>query len=120
MLTVRIVRCYSIIVSVRETCADWQRGVEPQADPALKGKKDPDNGFGIKVPRRNVGNFFPMPCILCNNCICVYNNQWLVYSWFANQYCLFYTRYFSNTVKTDENFCSAVLTSVICIIRIGF
>ncbi|KDR09197.1 cytoplasmic FMR1-interacting protein isoform X1 [Zootermopsis nevadensis] len=45
----------SIIVSVRETCADWQRGVEPQADPALKGKKDPDNGFGIKVPRRNVG-----------------------------------------------------------------
>ncbi|PSN54695.1 Cytoplasmic FMR1-interacting protein [Blattella germanica] len=45
----------SIIMSVRETCADWQRGVEPQADPALKGKKDPDNGFGIKVPRRNVG-----------------------------------------------------------------
>ncbi|KAK7874487.1 hypothetical protein R5R35_001571 [Gryllus longicercus] len=45
----------SIIVSVRETCADWQRGVEPQQDPALKGKKDPDNGFGIKVPRRNVG-----------------------------------------------------------------
>ncbi|XP_046394058.1 cytoplasmic FMR1-interacting protein isoform X2 [Ischnura elegans] len=44
----------SIIVSVRETCADWQRGVEPQGDPALKGKKDPDNGFGIKVPRRNV------------------------------------------------------------------
>lgn len=46
---------YSILMSVRETCADWQRGVEPQADPALKGKKDPDNGFGIKVPRRNVG-----------------------------------------------------------------
>lgn len=42
-------------MSVRETCADWQRGVEPQADPAMKGKKDPDNGFGIKVPRRNVG-----------------------------------------------------------------
>lgn len=40
---------------MRETCADWQRGVEPQQDPALKGKKDPDNGFGIKVPRRNVG-----------------------------------------------------------------
>lgn len=50
-----MVVCCSIIVSVRETCADWQRGVEPQADPALKGKKDPDNGFGIKVPRRNVG-----------------------------------------------------------------
>lgn len=45
----------SILVSVRETCADWQRGVEPSQDPALKGKKDPDNGFGIKVPRRNVG-----------------------------------------------------------------
>lgn len=43
-------------MSVRETCADWQRGVEPLADPALKGKKDPDNGgFQIKVPRRNVG-----------------------------------------------------------------
>lgn len=47
----------SILMSVRETCADWQRGVEPQADPALKGKKDPDNGFGIKVPRRNVGKY---------------------------------------------------------------
>lgn len=45
----------SILVSVRETCADWQRGVEPSGDPALKGKKDPESGFGIKVPRRNVG-----------------------------------------------------------------
>ena len=72
MLTVRILHCYSIIVSVRETCADWQRGVEPQADPALKGKKDPDNGFGIKVPRRNVGNFFPIPSLLCNNHICLF------------------------------------------------
>lgn len=49
--------CFSIIVSVRETCADWHFGVEPLGDPALKGKKDPDNGFGIKVPRRNVGQF---------------------------------------------------------------
>lgn len=48
----------SIIMSVRETCADWQRGVEPSADPALRGKKDPDQGFGIKVPRRNVGECF--------------------------------------------------------------
>jgi hypothetical protein len=63
---VRTIHCYSIIVSVRETCADWQRGVEPHADPALKGKKDPDNGFGIKVPRRNVGNFFAVPYLLCN------------------------------------------------------
>jgi len=45
----------SIIVSVRETCADWIRGTEPQDDPATKGKKDPDNGFDIQVPRRNVG-----------------------------------------------------------------
>ena len=43
------------MVSVRETCADWLRGVEPHDDPALKGKKDPDDGFHIKVPRRNVG-----------------------------------------------------------------
>jgi cytoplasmic FMR1 interacting protein len=41
-------------MSVRETCADWQRGVEPLQDPALRGKKD-DNGFNVKVPRRNVG-----------------------------------------------------------------
>jgi hypothetical protein len=46
---------FSIIVSVRETCADWIRGTEPQDDPATKGKKDPENGFDIQVPRRNVG-----------------------------------------------------------------
>ncbi|GIX94913.1 cytoplasmic FMR1-interacting protein [Caerostris darwini] len=45
----------SIILSVRETCADWMRGTEPDEDPALKGKKDPESGFEIKVPRRNVG-----------------------------------------------------------------
>lgn len=47
----------SIIVSVRETCADWLRGVEPQEDPALRGKKDDDTFHSqkIKVPRRNVG-----------------------------------------------------------------
>lgn len=42
-------------MSVRETCADWLRGVEPQDDPALRGKKDEDQNFHIKVPRRNVG-----------------------------------------------------------------
>lgn len=46
---------FSILVSVRETCADWQGGMEPQDDPALKGKKDQDNGFKLKVPRRTVG-----------------------------------------------------------------
>ena len=40
---------------MRETCADWIRGTEPHDDPALKGKKDPETGFDIKVPRRNVG-----------------------------------------------------------------
>ena len=42
-------------MSVRDTCADWIRGIEPQDDPALRGKKDPESGFEIKVPRRNVG-----------------------------------------------------------------
>ena len=39
----------SIIVSVRECCADWIRGIEPHDDPALKGKKDPDGGYDLKV-----------------------------------------------------------------------
>ena len=34
---------------------DWLRGTEPPDDPAQRGKKDPDDGFFIKVPRRNVG-----------------------------------------------------------------
>ena len=72
---------FSIIMSVRETCADWIRGIEPHDDPALKGimrlispdlkylynyssykflsissgKRDPEGGFDLKVPRRNVG-----------------------------------------------------------------
>ncbi|KOB71325.1 putative specifically Rac-associated protein [Operophtera brumata] len=45
----------SIIVSIRETCGDWARGCEPQQDPALRGKKDAEASFTIKVPRRNVG-----------------------------------------------------------------
>ena len=40
---------FSIIVSVRECCADWIRGIEPHDDPALKGKKDPDGGYDLKV-----------------------------------------------------------------------
>ena len=46
---------FSIISSVRETCADWYQGFEPPNDPALKGEKDPKTGFHIDVPRRNVG-----------------------------------------------------------------
>lgn len=63
-----VYRLFSIIVSVRETCADWHFGVEPLGDPALKGKKDPDNGFGIKVPRRNVGKAKKVQTsvIICN------------------------------------------------------
>ena len=38
-----------------ETCADWIRGIEPHDDPALKGKRDPEGGYDLKVPRRNVG-----------------------------------------------------------------
>jgi len=30
-------------VSVRDTAADWKVGVDPQADPALKGKKEKDS-----------------------------------------------------------------------------
>ena len=30
-------------------------GIEPHDDPALKGKRDPDGGYDLKVPRRNVG-----------------------------------------------------------------
>jgi cytoplasmic FMR1 interacting protein len=47
----------SILVSVRESCADWIRGYKPEEDPAMKGKKDPDGGLEIKVPKRNVGKF---------------------------------------------------------------
>ena len=44
----------SIIMSVRETCAEWQRGIEPHDDPALQGKKDPAQGFDIKVSKCKV------------------------------------------------------------------
>jgi cytoplasmic FMR1 interacting protein len=39
---------FRILLAVRDTCADWLKGVEPQDDPATKGKKE-DNGFHIKV-----------------------------------------------------------------------
>lgn len=37
------------IMSVRKTCADWQKGFKPSENPVLKGKKDPDAGFKITV-----------------------------------------------------------------------
>lgn len=45
----------SILVSVRECCADWIRNYKPEEDPAMKGKKDPETGFDIKIPKRVVG-----------------------------------------------------------------
>lgn len=55
MLNLDMFYLFSIVMSVRNTCVDWLRGVEPHEDPAMKGKKDPEDGFFIKVPRRNVG-----------------------------------------------------------------
>lgn len=50
---------YSILVSVRETCGDWARGIDPEADPALRGKKDtPDREYSVRITRRNVGKCF--------------------------------------------------------------
>lgn len=46
---------FSIIISVRETCADWSRQFDPVQDPVLKGKKDSDTGFNITIAKRNVG-----------------------------------------------------------------
>ncbi|XP_025103789.1 cytoplasmic FMR1-interacting protein 2-like isoform X2 [Pomacea canaliculata] len=43
-----------IIKTVRDACADWFRGAEPEDDPALRGKKDPEGGFPIKLPKRKV------------------------------------------------------------------
>lgn len=42
-------------MSVRETCADWSRHIDPVQDPVLKGKKDSETGFNITIPKRNVG-----------------------------------------------------------------
>lgn len=40
---------------MRDICVDWMRGVEFYDDFVMKGKKDFDEGFIIKVLRRNVG-----------------------------------------------------------------
>ncbi|CAG0895532.1 unnamed protein product [Cyprideis torosa] len=45
----------SVLMSIRETSADWVRGTENADDPMLKGKKDPEAGPGIKLLRKNVG-----------------------------------------------------------------
>ena len=40
-------------MSVRETCADWIRGIEPHDDPALKGRI-------LTLIRRRVVNFLAL------------------------------------------------------------
>lgn len=45
----------SILLAVRDTCVDWYKGKEPEDDPAMRGKKDPENGFKIDRPPRFIG-----------------------------------------------------------------
>ena len=45
----------SILLAVRDTCVDWFKGKEPEDDPALRGKKDPESGFKIERPPRYIG-----------------------------------------------------------------
>lgn len=45
----------TILLSVRDTCVDWYRGKEPEDDPAMRGKKDPECGFKIDRPPRFIG-----------------------------------------------------------------
>lgn len=66
-----------LILSVRDTCVDWMRGVEPHDDPAMKGKKDPDEGFTIKVPRRNVGpSTTQVICLSFDDIVILYLGMW--------------------------------------------
>ncbi|KAL3880810.1 hypothetical protein ACJMK2_033017 [Sinanodonta woodiana] len=44
-----------VLLSIRDSCVDWLGGIEPSNDPALKGKKDSNEGFSIQVPRKRVG-----------------------------------------------------------------
>lgn len=45
----------TVLLAVRDTCVDWYKGKEPNDDPALKGKKDPEAGFRIDRPPRFIG-----------------------------------------------------------------
>lgn len=45
----------TILLSVRDTCVDWYKGKEPEDDPAMRGKKDPEQGFKIDRPPRFIG-----------------------------------------------------------------
>jgi hypothetical protein len=42
----------SILFAVRDTCVDWCKGKEPNDDPDLKGKIDPDSGFKKERPAK--------------------------------------------------------------------
>ena len=46
----------SILFAVRDTCVDWNKGKEPDDDPALRGKKDLDTGYKVdRPPARFIG-----------------------------------------------------------------
>ncbi|XP_072014112.1 cytoplasmic FMR1-interacting protein 1-like [Amphiura filiformis] len=44
----------SVLLRIRDACANWLNGNAPVDDPSMKGKKDPPDGFKIKVPRKRV------------------------------------------------------------------
>jgi len=56
---------FSILVSVRETCADWSQNYKPEEDPAMKGEKDPDPGLEVGILKRVARTFSCVcPCIV--------------------------------------------------------
>lgn len=63
---------YSILVSVRESCADWIRNYRPEEDPAMKGKKDPENGYDIKISKRCVGMILVFRLFLIQRCLMLF------------------------------------------------
>ena len=44
----------------------------------MKGKKDPDTGFDIKVPKRNVGEYLLQLLLITKKLIRVYIKLWVV------------------------------------------
>ena len=45
---------FSVLLTIREACANWLNGNVPSDDPCLKGKKDPPEGYKIEVPKKSV------------------------------------------------------------------
>ena len=44
----------SVFIAIRDTCADWLKGMEPRDDPIFQGKKDVETGFRVELPKRNI------------------------------------------------------------------